>query len=217
RLDGWRKEAALHHGFEQRNDDRFRVMFEGRAEERLAARATAVLDAAFWRIGRTLGEYPSDSIIVILYTEKQFRDITRAPDWSAGWFDGRIQIPVRGASQNLPQFDRVLTHELTHAMVRSLAPRGVPAWMNEGLAMYFEHENADAAKGRLRAARMLIPLSDLENGFDRLNEPEAALAYDESAVAVRALIARVGTKGIGPLLQDLGSGQRFERAIGRFG
>jgi tetratricopeptide (TPR) repeat protein len=217
RLADWRKEAALHHSFEERRDDRFTVMFEGQAEEQLAARATTVLDRAFRRIGGTLGQYPTNPITVILYTQRQFRDVTSAPDWSDGLFDGnRIRLPVRGASQDLPQFDRVLTHELTHAIVHSLASRGVPVWLHEGLAMYFEPRDAAEAEARLAAAHAFVPLVELELTFNNLDLQEATLAYDESLVAVRVLIQRVGT-GLGLLLQDLGEGQPIEQAIERFG
>lgn len=216
RLEQWRKEAALQNGFGTRKDDRFSVMFEGPAEERLAARATAVLDAAFWRIGKVIGQYPSNSIAVVLYTERQFRDITRAPEWSDGLYDGRIRIPVRGASQNLVAFDRVLTHELTHAMVTSLAPRGVPVWLHEGLAQYFEPGDALGARRRLRAARLFVPLSDLEGAFHDLETNEAVIAYDESLFAVNTLMERVG-KGVSFLIQDLGQGVPVSQAIQRFG
>ena len=217
RLADWKKEAALHHGFEERRDDRFTVMFEGRDEEQLAVRATTVLDGAFRRIGRTLGQYPSNPITVILYTQKQFRDMTRAPDWSDGLFDGgRIRLPVRGASQDLPRFDRVLTHELTHAIVHSLAARGVPVWLHEGLAMYFEPRDAADAERRLIASHVFVPLVELETSFNQLNLQEATLAYDESLVAVRVLIDRIGT-GVGLLLQDLDEGQPIDQAIERFG
>ena len=216
RLASWRKEAALHHSFEERRDDRFTVMFEGRAEERLAARATSVLDSAFRRIGKALGQYPSDPITVILYTQQQFRDVADVPQWSAGVYDGRIRVPVRGATQNLVQFDRVLTHELTHAVVTSLAPRGVPIWLHEGLAQYFSGADPDAAERRLRAWGMFFPLADLQGSFSGLNETEAVLAYDESLMAVRVLVERTGT-GLGLLLQDLGEGQTFEQAVQRFG
>jgi tetratricopeptide (TPR) repeat protein len=217
RLADWKKEAALYHSFEERRDDRFTVMFEGEAEEQLAARATRVLDSGFRRIGRTLGQYPPNPITVILYTHKQFRDLTSAPDWSDGLFDGsRIRLPVRGASQDLPQFDRVLTHELTHAVVHSLASRGVPVWLHEGLAMYFEPRDAAEAETRLAGAHAFVPLAELESSFNQLNLEEATLAYDESLVAVRALIQRIGT-GVGLLLQDLGEGQPIEQAIERFG
>jgi tetratricopeptide (TPR) repeat protein len=216
RLAAWKKEAALHHGFEERRDDRFTIMFEGQTEQPLAARATRVLDVAFRRIGGTFGQYPSNPITVILYSQKQFRDMTRAPDWSDGLFDGRIRLPVRGASQDLPRFDRVLTHELTHAIVFGLAGRRVPTWLQEGLAMYFEPEDSGAAEQRLRASRVFVPLGDLDGNFTQLNAQEAAVAYDESLVAARALVERIGTR-IGLLLQDLGEGQTFDQAAQRFG
>jgi tetratricopeptide (TPR) repeat protein len=216
RLEEWRKEATLQRGFASRNDDRFSVMFEGPAEEQLAARATAVLAAAFWRIGKELGQYPSKPISVILYTQRQFRDITRAPQWSDGLYDGRIRIPIRGASQNLAEFDRVLTHELTHAMIATIAPRGVPTWLHEGLAQHFEQADAAGAERRLRAARLFIPLIDLEGSFTQLDAAEAVIAYDEALVVVRTLLNRIGS-GLGFLLQDLSTGQSMSEAVLRFG
>jgi hypothetical protein len=106
-------------------------MFEGRAEESLATQATEVFNSVFFRIGDKLGEFPSNTIVAVLYTEKQFRDITRAPEWSGGQYDGRIRIPAAGASLKPELFERVLTHELTHAVVAGiaahLAQRGVGA------------------------------------------------------------------------------------------
>ena len=138
RLEAWRKEAALHSGFGRKLGDHFTVLFEGPAEAQLAERAVAILEAAYWRIGTALYTYPTDVITVVLYTREQFRDITQSPEWAGGAFDGRIRMPVQGALQNLPEFERVLSHEFTHALVRSLAPRGVPYWLDEGLAVQFE-------------------------------------------------------------------------------
>jgi tetratricopeptide (TPR) repeat protein len=217
RLKTWRGEVEAHHGFEERRYDRFRVMFEGRADEQLAARATSVLESAFWRIGEALGTYPSDAVIVILYTEKQFRDITRAPEWSGGVYDGsRIRIPVQGAAQDLPAFDRVLAHELTHAIVASVAPVGVPGWLTEGLAQYFEPDDVSSAKRRVKARRGSIPLRYLEGSFSRLSAAEAQIAYDESLVAVSVLFERPGF-GWTRLFNDLAGGEPFERVIERFG
>jgi len=217
RLATWRGEADLQHGFEAYKDDRFSILFEGPVNHKLAARATTVLGAAFWRIGRTLGAYPSDSISVILYTDKQFRDVTGAPEWSGGGFDGQIRMPVGGAAQNLTEFDRVLTHELTHAMLKSLAPRNMPAWLNEGLAMYFDGSDGAASGRRLAAARVFVPLAALRDGFTTLGAAEASLAYETSAFAVHALITRIGTANLGLLLQDLDGGQSVDQAVERFG
>src|SRR5437588_5104084 len=165
RLEAWRSEASAYKSFETLKDDRFAVMFEGPVEQRLASRAAAVLDSAFWRIGKAIGAYPSSSINVILYTDRQFRDITGAPEWAGGGFDGQIRMPVRGALQNLREFDRVLTHELTHAMLRSVASRNLPAWLNEGLAMYFDGDDPSASQQDLAAAHVFVPLAALSTSF----------------------------------------------------
>jgi tetratricopeptide (TPR) repeat protein len=192
RLAAWRADADVHRDFEERRFDRFRVMFQGRADEALAAQTTEMLNTAFWRIGGKLGAYPSESVVVMLYTEKQFRDITQAPDWAGGVYDGRIRVPAAGAAASLPSFERVLTHELVHAMVANAAPRGVPAWLHEGLAQYFEGEDPKAARDRLKAAGPddIIPLKRLEGGFSRLGAAQALVAYDEALVAVDTIMER---------------------------
>jgi tetratricopeptide (TPR) repeat protein len=215
-LQAWREEQTAHSGFEERRSDRFRVMFEGRAEEALAADATTILSSAFWRIGETLGVYPSDTVVAILYTEKQFRDITRAPDWSGGQYDGRIRIPVAGATQQPALFQRVLTHELTHAILSRVAPRGVPSWLNEGLAQYFDGSSADQARRRMRSSPRRLPLTSLERGFGHLNGADAQVAYDESLLAIGLMLERPGF-GWTRLLRALDGSPTPERVLDSFG
>jgi tetratricopeptide (TPR) repeat protein len=217
RLEEWRREAALPQNRTAVKDDRFAIMFDGPAQETLAVRATEVLRAAFWRIGQSLGSYPAAPITVILYTQRQFQSITGAPEWAAGGFDGQIRMPVRGAAQNLAEFDRVLTHELAHAMLRSVAVRNLPAWLNEGLAMYFEGHDAQRAGRRLAAVHLFVPLAALEDGFGGLNAAQAAVAYEESAFTVGALLDRLGANGLPAVLQSLAAGQTVDEAVQRFG
>jgi tetratricopeptide (TPR) repeat protein len=217
RLDAWREEASLPQNHDAIKDDRFTIGFDGPMQQKLAAHATSVLDAAFWRIGKTLGAFPSAPINIVLYSERQFHDITGAPEWAGGGFDGQIRIPVRGATQNLAEFDRVLTHELTHAMLKSVATRNLPAWLNEGLAMYCEGHDSALSERRLARARLFVPLAALQTSFTRLNALQAVVAYEESAFAARALLDRIGPSGLGQLLQDLSAGQTMAEAIERFG
>ena len=72
-----------------------------------------------------------------------------APVWAAAVFDGRIRVPIRGALAHPEELDRVLSHELAHAFVHSIAPRGVPVWLNEGIAMFFEPGGGVRADTRL--------------------------------------------------------------------
>jgi tetratricopeptide (TPR) repeat protein len=217
RLSAWREEASLPQNHEAIKDDRFTISFDGPVQQKLAARAVSVLNVSFWRIGKVLGAYPSAPINVVLYSEQQFHDITGAPEWAGGGFDGQIRMPVRGAAQNLAEFDRVLTHELTHAMLKSIASHNLPAWLNEGLAMYFEGHDAALSERRLAAARLFVPLAVLQTSFSRLNTAQAVVAYEESAFATRALVDRIGPSGLEQLLQDLNAGQTMDQSIERFG
>lgn len=215
-LGRWRKEADAHRTFSDRKFERFRVMFEGREEQSLAMQATAVFDSAFYRIGSVLGEYPPDTIVAVLYTEQQFRDITRAPAWSGGQYDGRIRVPVAGAAAHPDEFERVLVHELAHAVIAEIAPNAVPTWLHEGLAQHFEGADVAAARRRLAAGGRFIPLPQLERGFMRFGAADARIAYDESLVAVDVLFDRPGFGWV-RLLHRLRDGASFKDAIGFFG
>jgi tetratricopeptide (TPR) repeat protein len=215
RLAEWRKESALHDRFAQKLGDHFTVLFEGPAEAALAARAVEILEAAYWRIGSALYTYPADVITVVLYTREQFRDVTQSPGWAGGAFDGRIRVPVRGALEELATFERVLTHEYTHAVVGSLAPRGVPQWLNEGLAMYFEGGDLSAQVEHARNAERPHPLTALERSFANMDGNRAALAYAQSAAAVKRLMDDAGAPAIVSILTDLGRGLPFADAFQR--
>jgi tetratricopeptide (TPR) repeat protein len=213
RLQEWKKEAAVNGSLTERNGSRFSIVFDGQSDGTLAAHAMAVLDRAFWRICEKIGTYPSNRILVTLYTERQFRDITQAPAWSDGAFDGKIRVPVRGASQNMDAFDRVLVHELTHAIIHSIAPRGVPAWLHEGLASYFEGRDPALAQRRIQAVGIVMPLDALQESFTRFDAAQAAIAYEESVFIADDLARRLGTRMV-ILLQALGNGRSFDESLG---
>jgi uncharacterized protein Usg len=214
-LEAWRKEAALHSGFGRKLGDHFTILFEGPAEAQLAERAVDVLEHAYTQIGTTLYTYPTDVITVVLYTREQFRDITESPDWAGGAFDGRIRMPVRGALQNQAEFERVLRHEFTHALIRSIAPRGVPFWLDEGLAVHFEGSSLARKQQQVREAGALLPLRRLERSFADLTAKDASLAYAESTIAVEALFDDAGAAAIVGLLADIGRGLAFAEAFER--
>jgi len=216
RLEEWRKEATVHSKLVERNGARFSLIFDGQADQALATRASAVLDRAFWTISQKIGAYPSNRVIVILYTEQQYRDIAQAPPWSAGAFDGKIRIPVKGVQQKLDDFDRALTHELTHAIVHGLAPRGVPAWLHEGLAGYFEPRDPVLAQRHLQQMGIVIPLAALADGFGRFKAVQATIAYEESLFTVDYLM-HLANGRMAVLLQALGSGQSFDASMGQLG
>ena len=215
RLERARRESEVQGAFFQSQGSHFTVLFEGPADEELARRAVDVLEAAYWRVGTALLTFPERIIPVVLYTEQQFRDITRSPAWAAAAYDGRIRLPVRGALNDPDELDRVLTHEFVHALVQSIAPRNVPTWLNEGLAVAFEPNGPAWSDAELGRSRSRLPLERLAAGFSRFSGVQARLAYAQSAAMVRAMFDLAGAPAVVALLQDLGRGDPFEAAFER--
>lgn len=191
----------------------FTVSFDGPQEEDLAGRALESLEKAYWRIGQTLNTYPSTPIAVVLYTAEEFHDITRAPAWAAASYDGTIRVPMRGALARRDELDRVMAHEFTHALVRTLAAKGVPTWLNEGLAAALERESIDWAEERVRRTGGPMALGRLRSSFGRLSADQAESAYSTSAIAVRRLLDDMGGVALSNLLRDLGRGEAFDAAF----
>ena len=215
RLDTLRREAALHGSFFASRGAHFTVLFEGPADEALASRAIDILEAAYWRVSTALAVYPEHVTTVVLYTQEQFRDMTRSPQWAAAAYDGRIRIPVRGTAADSHELERVLVHEFTHALIHSVAPRGVPTWLHEGLAVSFEPDGGAWADTQLARSDSRLPLTRLAGSFAPLSAAEARLAYAQSAGIVGALFTQGGAAAVGAVLQDLARGDPFAAAFER--
>jgi transposase len=215
RLDSLRREAAVHNEFMASHGTHFTVLFEGPSDAAVASRATDMLEAAYWRVSTALGVYPERTITVVLYTQEQFRDITRSPQWAAAAYDGRIRLPIRGADADLRELERVITHEFTHALVQSVAPRSVPLWMHEGLAVMFEPDGGAWSRQQLAKGPTRLPLRRLAESFESLSGADARMAYAQSAAIVGALFDAAGPLAVGALLQDVARGETFTAAFER--
>jgi hypothetical protein len=213
RLSSLRREAAVHNDFMASHGTHFTVLFEGPADADIANRTVEILENAYWRVSTALGIYPERTITVVLYTQEQFRDITRSPRWAAASYDGRIRLPIRGAASDLRELERVVTHEFTHALVQSVAPRGVPLWLHEGLAVMFEPEGAAWSRRQLADSPSRLPLRRLAESFEQLSGADARTAYAQSAGIVQSLFDAGGALAIGALLQDLARGESFAAAF----
>jgi tetratricopeptide (TPR) repeat protein len=212
-LDDWRKQQELLSRFQEARTEHFTVLFEIVCDEPLARKVIERLEAAYWRIGNTLSVYPSQRITVVLYTRRQFTDITGLTAWSAAAYDGRIRLPLSDALEQPEELDRVLSHEFVHAVVAMLGGRTVPAWVSEGLATVLEPAGSQEAEAALARTGERPTLSKLQRGFVGLSPRDAEIAYATSARAVRRLIEQRGVDTLVALLEDLGRGAPFARAF----
>src|SRR6202007_751683 len=102
---------------------------------------------------RDLGNPPRDNILVTLYTEQAFFDVTHAPTWSGAMNDGKLRIPISGLSSVTPELAHVLKHELAHSFITQLSAGRCPPWLHEGIAQFLEPK-ASGRKG-LKSATFL--------------------------------------------------------------
>lgn len=212
-LDRWKRERELHDRMRLEIGDHFTVSFEGAQDAAMAAQALESLNRAFWRICDVFGAFPPRSIPVVLYSGEQFRDVTRSPQWAVAAFDGIIRVPMRGAGEKGEDLDRVLSHEFAHALIRSMATRGLPTWLNEGLASALESDSLDWATANIAKASKVPSLDVLAAPFSKMNGAQAQVAYAMSALAARRLLDEAGGATVAALLRDLGDGVPFEDAF----
>ena len=196
---------------------RFRISYDGAADEPLGLAILRVLDGAWEEYERRLGFAPGLPVNLVLQTATSFRDTTRAPEWVAAWNDGTIRVPVRGLDRPTPGLVRVLRHELAHSFVASRAGPGCATWLHEGLAQWLEGGDPEREdKGLARRARSSPPrlLESLEPPFVGLSEADAKVAYAQSLSAVAYLLRRGGEPGVRSLIDALSRGLSTREALG---
>ena len=202
-----RREIVVQRNYEGARTTNFTVLFDGYEHEVMRIKVLDMLKDAYAEIGKSLAHFPEEPITVILYTGKDFSDITRAPEWAGGMFgkvDGKIRLPLHGAEGQEKMLRRVLFHEYVHALLHSLAP-GTPLWLHEGLAQYFSGDRAVHID-------QWIPLPLLAEGFPR-DARAAYVAYMVSLQAVSDLVDERGMPPLRRLLNELGAGKKMEEAF----
>lgn len=203
--------------FAQRESSHFVLHYEGKqTSEALRGQILAALESDYDDLVRDLGTPPRDNILVTLYTEQAFFDVTNAPSWSGAINDGKLRIPINGLSSVTPELARVLKHELAHSFINQLSAGRCPHWLHEGIAQLLEPKSP-SRDGRQLAqlfkAQQNIPLNVLEGSFMRFSGAEAYVAYAESLAVVSYLNDTYGMGDVQRILQLLSQGSSTEAAL----
>ncbi len=202
-----RREIAVQRDYDDARTANFTVLYDGYEHEEMKVLVLDILKSAYADIGKELDYFPEEPLTVILYTGKDFSDVTHAPGWAGGMFgkaDGKIRLPVHGAEGQERALRRVIRHEYVHALVHALAP-SAPMWLHEGLAQYLSGDQAVSVA-------QVIPLPMLANGFPA----DARAAYAAYMVSLQAVTDLVDERGMPPLrrlLAELGAGRGIEPAF----
>jgi len=218
RLDRIRREQKAEKDFNRDITGHFLTKYEGRQKIETGRIVLRILEDAYSDVGRELIYYPDLEIQVILYSGQQFKEVTDAPGWSGGLYDGKIRLPIGGITKESPGLRKLLYHEYTHAVVRAITPR-CPTWLNEGLAQYFEGRQIDSHQKQIlqkivRAGK--VPsLKKLEGSFTGLASNQAHNAYLISLSAVRYLIDSYGIFRVKGILDELARGADIGNSLSR--
>ena len=219
--------------FDERGSSHFRLLqdvgferYSGPAGARAFERAVLeVLEDAYRQVGDAIGVRPRARVRVVIYDSASFDERFGGIFGfrAAGFFDGSVH--VRGAARLDERLLRTLHHEYAHAALHSVSADAFPAWLNEGLAEYFEalalgkrhltHGEHAYLSGAV-AQGGWIPLSALgTRSFGHLGGDSASLAYLQSYATVEHLVRRHGMRKLRDLCQHLARSRNVGRALDR--
>jgi len=211
------REQRVESDFTQGESSHFVLHYEGKqTSEIFRGQILAALEADYDDLVRDLGTPPRDNILVTLYTEQAFFDVTHAPSWTGAINDGKLRVPISGLSSMTPELAHVLKHELAHSFIAHLSAGRCPPWLHEGIAQFLEPRSL-GGEGRqlslLFKAQGNIPLNTLEGSFLHLSGPQVHIAYAESLAAVSYISDSYGLSDIQRILDRISQGSSTEAAL----
>jgi tetratricopeptide (TPR) repeat protein len=208
------EERRLAGSYQELRSQHFILRYGGSEPREFVNQVLNTLENAFLDIENDLDFYPQEPIVVLLYPNQTFRDITRTPGWVGAINDGKIRIPVSGLSTVTPDFARVLRHELTHSFVYQITMGRCPVWFNEGIAQLEEGATTATLGSRLsRAFASLPPYSALEGSFMSLPAGSVKMVYAKSLAALEYLRDTYGMSEIRTLLKEMPFHPPFETLL----
>ena len=197
-----------------------------RGSRRFEQQTLEVLEAAYDQLAEKLGLRPERPITVVVYDpgvfDARFGGLFRFP--AAGFYGDSIHL--RGDTVVTDRLVAVLHHEFVHAALHDAAPTlVVPAWLNEGIAEWFEaralgkRQLAAEEKSWLRDRAeegQLYSLAELSTpNLGHLEPAAARAAYLQSYAFVDFLVRRHGERRLREALADFLRTRKLEHSMRR--
>ncbi len=216
-LDKVRREWQIEEEMRLEYRGHFQLSFvDGEHASALASDILETLEDAYVEVGSDLAYYPDVRVPVLLYSHRDYADVTDSPDWAGAVYDGKIRLPLAGMRGMTKRFSAILYHEYMHVLVYFMAGRNVPVWLNEGLAELAGRQidptpltdlTEAIESGRLHKWR------DLVKPFSGLAEDRVALAYEQSYSLVDFMVDSYGWHNMAELLESLGKQREWLAAV----
>jgi tetratricopeptide (TPR) repeat protein len=209
-------DAQVETNFDEGVSAHFVLRYDGSAAPDLARAVLSELESDFDSMVSLFDYTPAEPVAVILYTNRDFADITRAPAWVGAINDGRIRVPVQGVLTVTPELASDLRHELAHSFIAQKTHENCAIWLHEGIAQWVQGKRSsdDAA--------FLVELYDhhddpslgsLEKSWMGMPADVARIAYAWSLATVEAIVEAGTPVDLDRLLDALASGSSTEGAV----
>ena len=216
-LDKVRREWQIEEEMRQEHRGHFQLSFvDGEYASALALEILETLEDAYVEVGSDLAYYPDVKVSVLLYSQRDYADVTQSPDWTGAVYDGKIRLPLAGVRSMTKRFAAILYHEYMHVLVHLMAGSKVPVWLTEGLAELSGRRVESTPLIDLNAAvesDQLLEWRDLEKPFSDLPDRLVPLAYEQSHSLVLFMIDSYGWHKMAELLESLGKQQEWPAAV----
>lgn len=210
-----RKENAVESTMDRGHSSRFDLTYDPGVDTMFALAILDVLESAANLVGAELGMFPEARVPVGIYKRADYKMVTDSPDWSGGFYDGKIRLPFGAMNVVSPMIRGVLYHEYAHVVVFELTRGNCPLWLNEGIAEMFGRMQFNTPLpefGRAARTGKLIDFRKLEDNFSVLSPSAAALAYQQSYALVNYMVTTYGWHRIKLILSGLGMGLTFDES-----
>jgi tetratricopeptide (TPR) repeat protein len=215
-LEKSRKQNAVESRMDRGHSSRFDLTYDPGVKTEFALAVLDVLESAANQIGAELEHFPEARVPVGIYKRADYKEVTDSPDWSGGFYDGKIRLPFGTQSEVTQSMRGVLYHEYAHVVVFELTRGNCPLWLNEGIAEMFgrmQYNRSLPEFGRAARAGSLVDMRKLEKDFSAFSPKEAALAYQQSYALVNYMVTTYGWHRVKQILADLGKGLTFNASV----
>ncbi|HET7451388.1 MAG TPA: hypothetical protein VFL12_01485 [Thermoanaerobaculia bacterium] len=207
RIERSRREESVEAGNCYLRGNRFEISYDCGIAREEAERVDLLLSHAEDDDARIFGIELDKRPFVVIYLGRRVLRALDTPEWVAGFFDGRIHVPLVSGESISADAAGLLAHELAHAFMAQLSGGRAPGWLQEGIAQYVEGRRTSL---EMSAADLpfLATFAALEPDFhQRTDRDRARRAYELSLSFIQFLSYTHGIRAVICLARDLGRGE----------
>ncbi len=219
KIEKLNKEASVETKMDPYADEHFIIRYKQEKSKQFGGgfEIREYLRQAWRAVSQDFGYYPEEKVVVLLYAEEDYRQLSETPAWTAGHFDGKIRLPAYKDRANVRDLNKVIWHELTHFFVQNLSHGRCPTWLNEGLAQYEENKVKKVDTAYFKAAlksNEILSSEALEKGIpENANASDVLLFYRQSFLMAQNLVNRYRMFKIKQMLGAYGNGKTTDEAF----